>query len=207
MKKAILFSVLSFMLVVTAACGKEEANKNQDAVQEEEESQEEKGVEVDKGLLNVEVTFPAFFFEDEEMDEVIAEAKADGVKEVTKNEDGSLTYKMSKSVYKELMKEMETNTVEYVDEIKDGEDFASIKDITYKKSFSEFTLVVDQEAYENSFDGFAILGLGMAGMYYQVFDGKMADELKVSIFVKDEASGEIFDTVVYPDDLQDEEEK
>ena len=38
------------------------------------------------------------------------------------------------------------------------------------KSFSKFTLIVDKEAFENSFDGFAALGLAMTGMYYQAFE-------------------------------------
>ncbi|MGO4369850.1 hypothetical protein AB4Z21_03445 [Paenibacillus sp. MCAF20] len=65
-------------------------------VQKEEtdnEQEEEKGIEVDKNLLNVTVTLPASLFEGQNIDEVIASAKEDGVKEATKNEDGSVTYK------------------------------------------------------------------------------------------------------------------
>lgn len=59
--------------------------------------------------------------------------------------------------------------------------------------------------YENSFDGFAVLGLGFSGMYYQLFNGIDSDHLKVTIFVKDGATGEVFDEIVYPDALEDKE--
>ncbi|MBS4177745.1 hypothetical protein KHA89_09500 [Bacillus sp. FJAT-49731] len=206
-----LCSFLAFVLVLASACGKEEESKKEDQVskpikEEEATDQEERGVEVDKGLLNVEITLPKDFIGDDNVDEIIAEAKADGVKDITKNDDGSLTYKMSKSVYNDLMKEMKAGTREYIEEIKNSEDFVSIKDITHNKSFSEFTLVVDQEAFENSFDGFAALGLGMTGLFYQVFAGITAEDAKATISVKDAETGEVFNTLVYPDDLPNDED-
>ena len=43
-------------------------------------------------------------------------------------------------------------------------------------------------------------------MYYQVFNGASPDEYKVTISVKDAATQKVFDEVVYPDDLEGEEE-
>ncbi|MER2090915.1 MAG: hypothetical protein ABS920_14345 [Sporosarcina sp.] len=136
---------------------------------------------------------------------MIAEAQEDGIKNVTKNEDGSVTYKMSKAEHKKMMKEMKTKVTNYVDEIVDDEDFTSIQDITHNGTFSEFTVVVDKAAFENSFDGFATLGLAMSGMYYQAFDGKNADKLNVTVHTKDASTGEVFGTAVYPDALEEME--
>lgn len=55
---------------------------------------------MDKGLLNVEVTIPATLYKGQDIDSIISEAKNSGIKEVIKNDDGSLTYKMSKSEHK-----------------------------------------------------------------------------------------------------------
>ena len=143
--------------------------------------------------------------EGEDIDNVVAEAKEDGIKDVTKNEDGSVTYKMSKAQHKEMMKEMKTNVTTYVDELINDEDFASIQDIKHNGSFSEFTVVVDKAAFENSFDGFAALGLAMSGMYYQAFDGTDGDKLNVTVHTKDASTGEIFGTAVYPDVLDEME--
>ncbi len=201
MKKLIMLITLALLLMVSA-CGKDMSSK-----ENVEKEEKEQGVEVDKGLLNVEVTLPKDFFEEEDVDEMIAQAKEDGVKEAIKNEDGSITYKMSKSDYKEMMKEIDKHALEYIEEIKTSEDFPSIKEVIPNKSFSEFTLSVDQEAFENGFDGFAALGLGMTGLYHQVFAGTPGEKAKVIITLKNADNGEVFNTLVYPDDLEEEEEE
>ncbi len=101
------------------------------------------------------------------------------------------------------MKEVENSVLQTIENLKSGKDFASIKDVTHNKSFSEFTLVVDKEAYENSFDGFAVLGVALPAMYYQMFDGVSPDDYKVTIQVEDQSTGDVFGTVVYPDALKE----
>lgn len=208
--------LLMMTILFLAACSSSSDSKAEDATtnnqevqdateteQKDSESKEEKGqsIGVDKGLFNVEVTLPASFFEGEDIDQAIADAKAEGVGEVIKNDDGSVTYKMSKATHKEMMAELETSVQESLEEMKISEDFTSIKDVTGNKDYTEFNLVVDQAAYESSFDGFAIFGLGMLGMYYQVFDGTDAENARVEVTVEDEATGEVIGTSVFPDDL------
>ena len=188
-KLGIIF--LPFMLLILAACSSDEGKG------------EEGQVNVDKGLINVEVTLTATFFEGEDLDSVIAEAKKDGVSKVTKNDDGSLTYKMPKSKHKEMMKDLAKSTDETMEEMKNDEDFPSIKEISRTKSLSEFTLEVDKGKFEDSFDGFAALGLGITGMYYQAFSGKDVDDYNVTIFIKDAETQKVFDEFVYPDDLEE----
>ncbi|NMH68064.1 hypothetical protein HF072_04660 [Bacillus sp. RO3] len=196
MKK--LFMIL-LSITVLAACSSEEANKD-------DKSKKEESVDVDKKLFNVEVTLPASMFEGQNVEDIKAEAKENDIKEVTENEDGSITYKMSKSVHKEMMKEISSGIKETVEETKNSEDFVSISDIKYNDSFSEFTMVVDKEAYENSMDGFATMTLGMSGMLYQMYDGVSEDDYSVTIKMQDETTGEVFDEVVYPDALEEVEE-
>ena len=192
----ILFLVPLFIL---SACGNDEkSNEKEDVSKNDGENQ---SVEVDKGLLNVEITLPASFIDEEEEnhEQMIADAKADGVKDVIVNDDGSLTYKMSKAKHKEMLAEMKTGLLETIDEIKDSEDYVSIIDVKHNKSFTEFTLVVNQEMFENSFDAFATMGIGMSAMFYQLFTGASVDDFKVTIDIQDEESGEVINTVVYPD--------
>jgi len=202
MKKILIAVLIAVVFIVSACSASNDSNKEE---KPDEKKTEESGgeLEVDKGILSVEVTIPATFMEGEDIDNVVAEAKKDGIKDVTKNEDGSVTYKMSKAEHKKLMKEMKTNVTTYVDEIINDDDFASIQDIKHNGSFSEFTVVVDKAAYENSFDGFATLGLAMSGMYYQAFDGTNADKLNVTVHSKDASTGEVFGTTVYPDALEE----
>ncbi|WP_461611946.1 hypothetical protein [Cytobacillus kochii] len=199
MKK--LSCLLVLVVIFLVACSNEsaEGEKSTDQKQEEKEG----AVNVDKGLLNVELTLPASFFEGEDIDTVIAEAKKEGVSEVTKNEDGSLTYKMPKSEHKKMMTEMGTSITDSIEEMKSSEDYVSIKDVTHNKSFTEFTLLVDKESYENSMDGFVIFGLGLQGSMYQMFNGANPEDYKVTVSVKDEATEEVFDEVIYPDALEE----
>ncbi|WP_110928162.1 hypothetical protein [Bacillus massiliglaciei] len=171
---------------------------------EKKPNDKEEGVSVDKGLLNVEITLPASMFEDEDIDTVIADAKKDGVKEVTKNEDGSLTYKMSKAKHREMLKEVESSIQESIDDAKTSKDYVSIKDVTHNKSFSEFTLLVEKASYENSMDAFAAIGFGISGMMYQIYNGADEEKAKVKIYIKDKATQETFDEMLYPDDLEEE---
>lgn len=205
MKKLLFMFTILIVALLTACSSSEssnEADKENSAATDQEQTNE--GVEVDKGLLNVEVTLPASMFEGEDVDASITEVEQEGV-QATKNEDGSVTYKMSKSKHKEMMQELESGIIESVEDMKNNTDFVSIQEITYNKSFSEFTMVVDKEAYENSMDAFAIFGLGLSGMYYQLFNGAGEEDYRVKIIVKDQATDEVFEEVVYPDDLEEEE--
>ena len=98
------------------------------------------------------------------------------------------------------MKELADGAKKAVEDIKNDTTFTSIQDITYNDSFTEFTMIVDKATYENSMDEFAALGLGMNGMFYQVFDG--VKDYKVTVNVKDASTGEVFKTIVYPDSIQ-----
>ncbi|MED1607727.1 hypothetical protein P4U90_20615 [Cytobacillus kochii] len=195
--------LLVLLVIFLAACSADESAEGEKSTDQKQEEKAGEAVNVDKGLLNVELTLPASFFEGEDIDTVIAEAKKEGVSEVTKNEDGSLTYKMPKSEHKKMMTEMGTSITDSIEEMKSSEDYVSIKDVTHNKSFTEFTLLVDKESYENSMDGFAIFGLGLQGSMYQMFNGANPEDYKVTVSVKDEVTEEVFDEVIYPDALEE----
>lgn len=201
MKKFGYFFFLALAVLALAACG---ADKEASKTSSDKKESETEDFAVDKGLLNVEITMPASFVEGDDVDATIKEAEAEGIK-VTKNEDGSLTYKMSKSEHKKMMKDIKTNAEKSIDEIKTDGTFPSVKDITYNNSFSKYTLTVDKAAYENSMDSWSIIGIGITGMMYNLFNGEDMDKMKINIDVKDEATGEVFDTTVYPDDLEEVE--
>jgi hypothetical protein len=212
MKKLLVLLVSVSMLLLSACGGSNSGNTESNVSKEaggtvseenpaptQEAEDEKQTVEVDKGLFSNEITLPAHMFEGQDLDQVIAQAKEDGVGEVKKNEDGSLTYKMTKSAYNDMMKKMEQGVLEYLDELKSGVDFPSIKDVTHNKSFSEFTLIVDREAYESGFDGMSSFGLVILATYYQLFDGVSSDDMKITVHVQDEATKEVFSTKDYPE--------
>ena len=195
MQKWLLIIIASVLLV--AACGGKEEEKVDDVTDKQE------NIEVDKGLLNVEVTIPAALFEGTSEEEIVSNAKVEGFTDVTVNEDGSVTYKMSKKEHQQLLDELETEMETTIEEIEGSEDYPSIVDITQNKDLTQFDVTVNRQQYEDSFDGFAILTLAISGMYYGAFNGLTEDELKVKINLIDEGNDEVFHTSIYPDDLEE----
>lgn len=146
----------------------------------------------------VEVTIPASEIEEGTLGGIMSGATQEGVSETIVNSDGSVTYKIPKSVHQDMMKEMEVIILEGIEE--SISEFDSVKGVSHNNSFSEFTLTVDQSKYENSFDGFAVLGVGLMGSYYQMIDGKNTSDQKITIYIKNESDGKLFDTFIFPDD-------
>ena len=188
MKKwLIAFSATALLLT---ACGGENETKENSG----------ESLNVNKGMVNVDVTLPASFFIAATEEEIIAEAKENGVTETVVNEDGSVTYTMSKSKHKEMMKEMGDSVLSTIDEIVNSEDYTSIKDISYNKDFTEFDVKVNRQQYEEGFDSFAIFGLVIVSTYYSAFDGNSGEDLRILFNMVDETTGEIYDTAIYPND-------
>src|SRR5690554_7493509 len=100
MKSKLYLITLLIIVMVIAGCAASTSNEVTTTAApntETEDVEKDKPIEVDKGLFNVKVTLPASIFEGENMDDVVTQAKEDGVSEITVNDDGSITYKMSKS--------------------------------------------------------------------------------------------------------------
>jgi CYTH domain-containing protein len=196
------FWSISFIsvLLLLVSCSSVEKTDNSD---EEGENTEDRQIEMEKGLLEVELTIPSQFVEGKKIDQLIASAKENGMSDVVKNQDGSLTYKMSKPQHNKMMKEFEMSLLDSIEEMKTSKEFSSIKKITHNKSFSEFILEVDKKTFENSFDIIAVFGLGISGMYYQLFHGADPDHYKVSIVIKDQLSQKVIEEVIYPDAFEE----
>ena len=207
MKKILVLPLLLLFGIIFAGCSadseKESGDKKEVAADTTEKTSVSKPLKVDKELLNVEVTLPADFFEGEDIDTVIADAKDEGIQEVIKNDDGSLTFRMSESQQKEILKDMEEEIIVFVEEIETDEQLA-IKDISYNNTYSEFTILVNPEELESTLDIDADVDLVLMGIFYQLFNGVDPAKNKVTVTYKNESNGEVIDTIVYPDDLNEQ---
>ena len=204
MKKLAVLLLALILVFSLSACGKE---KDPGAVKPGEDVQssskdEDKGIGADENLLTVDITIPAELLGEDATGELTEEQKSQGFKSAKLNEDGSMTLTISKANYKDFMKEYRKSIAEGLDSISTSGDYPSIKKLEYNDDFSKVTMTVDKASYEGSFDGFANLAIGMSGMIYQAFDVDI-DQPRVEIDIKDEATGEIFDNVVYPDDIEE----
>lgn len=195
------FALAFIAMLVLAACGA----PKKEAVQEDDtnHAQEESGIEVDKGLMNVEVTLPSSFFDEDELDSIEEKMKEEANADVTQNDDGSITMKMSKSDHKKMLAEVKEEFDKSITQIIESEDFASIHDVEYNKDLSKIKLIVDKDTFENSLDSFATLTVGISSMFYQALNGKDISKDKVMIEIIDQASKEVFSEVIYPDVLDE----
>ena len=188
-KRLIAFSATALLLT---ACGRE--NKTEENYID--------FLNINKGIVTVDVTLPVSFFIDSTEEQLIAEAKENGILETVVNKDDSVTYTMSKLKYNETMKEIGDSIVSTIDEIVNSGDYTSIKEISYNKDFTEFDVKVNRQQYEAGFDGFAIIGLVIVSTYYSAFEGNSREDLKTIFNMVDETTGEIYDTAIYPDDWE-----
>lgn len=191
MKRLVVIFVLVVILLTGCRSSKDTNSSNNESLK------------VDKNLLDVTLTLPASMFEGEDINASAESMKEEGFKEVTVNEDGSITVKMSKSKHKELMKTMKDSTIEYFEELKTSEDFKSIQEVTYNDDFTKITLEVNQTEFEGSFDGFATFGVGLSSYMYNIYNAVPEEKIKITIDTKNFETGEIFDTVIYPDALNE----
>lgn len=175
----------------------------QDVSLNEDENGSNEGITVESGWFDVEITLPADFVGEENPDEIFEDEQAEGLKEIKVNADGSVTYKMTKALHNEMMEEMAADLTKQIEDIKHDENYVSIEDIQFNRTFSEFEVIVDREAFENSFDGFITISLGIMGMYYQIFDGVNPEQVKVDIVLVDVESGDNFETFEFPDDMDE----
>src|SRR5699024_3789954 len=201
--KRIVIILLSSLFLMACTSDKEATEKTDSA---SSKASEETGIEVDKGLLNVEITIPKMFFEDEELADIEEQMEDSHEANVTKNDDGSLTIKMSKKEHKQLMSDMQEEFVDTINQMIEAEDYPSIKDITYNRNMTELSIVVDREEFESGFDGFTLFSLGFTGLFYQIFDGKDIDKKKVTMKLIDEETSEEFEELVFPDVFDDLED-
>ena len=156
----------------------------------------EGGIDVDKGLMNVEITIPAeaaetYGFHFESQEEADAYAKEQGFKSVTLGDDGSITIVMSKAQHKKTMEELNKTLDEAVQEMVGSEDYPNITAIEHNDDYTNFKVTTTSEelSFNESFSGVAFF---MFGAMYNSFNGTSVDNIHVDFI--NEASGEVIDT-------------
>lgn len=158
-------------------------------------------IEVNRGLFNVEITIPPEFVDAADQDNVLSQARDLGINNVTFNDDGSITYKMSRSQHRQWMANLGDDISQLLTALPAS--YPSIREVTHNRDFTRVTLTVDRNAWENGFDGFATLAIAFGAGFYQVFNGTSPDDIQINVDIVDVDTGEVFDTIVMPDALGD----
>ena len=198
--RLLLCTIIGISMI--SGCGGQSTSTNTDSENieaDEANNENSESISVDKNLLSVEITIPASIYGEEGVDEESLESSKETYPdlEYTINDDGSVSYKMSKSTHQKLMDDLKASLDEGFQEMtNEGSDsyVASFTEVAYNDDLSEFNITVDPNTY-TSWDTFYALSFEIAGMYYQAFNGTDSNDLYVEVNFIDGTTNEIIDTV------------
>ena len=179
MKKTIFFALSIIICLSLVGCGGS-SNDTQHNIEEDSKSEETQSIEVDEGLLNVEITVPPDFLEEGTTQETLDEtAKEEGIKSITLNDDGSATYIMSKSKHDEMMAGIRESIDESMAEMIDPETYPTFVEVTSNDDYTHFTVKLSSNEVGLS-ESISVLGFYMLGGLYNAFNGTPVDDVTVS---------------------------
>ena len=179
MKKTIFFA-LSIIICLSLVGCEGSSNDTQQNIEEDSKSEETQSIEVDEGLLNVEITVPPDFLEEGTTQETLDEtAKEEGIKSITLNDDGSATYIMSKSKHDEMMAGIRESIDESMAEMIDPETYPTFVEVTSNDDYTHFTVKLSSNEVGLS-ESISVLGFYMLGGLYNAFNGTPVDDVTVS---------------------------
>ena len=211
MKKQMSF-VLAVIIALTILAGCDSSSKQTNSTVDTSgstaapetsspETISDQGIETNEGVFTVDITFPAWMYEGEDLSTFDTDAyvKANNYIAATVNEDGSITVTMTKSRHQELIEEMSASLDTTFSEFVGGEDTPYVKEITHNDDFSSIVIKVVRAEYEKAFD-VTPLSVGISAMFFQVF---LDTEYHVKVTVVDVETGDEVTSVTYPDAFEE----
>lgn len=166
---------------VTVSESEETEEKEETLTQEEEiiddpawDTLESLGqVETENGLFFVKVTLPADFVGEEITQEQIDAGAGETYTSGKLNDDGSITYKMTKRQHRNMLDTLASSMEETLREMCGSGEYA-ISDITHNADFTSFDvkLTTDEIGFT---EGFMVMAFCMYGGMYSLFSGKQSD--------------------------------
>ena len=145
-------------------------------------------IEVEENLFDVEFTLPADLVGETTQEELDVEVAKSGCKYAVLNEDGSVTYVMTKKQHAALLEETRESFMTTLDEMPGSEGYPEMVSVEVNDKFTEYIVTTTNE--ELSFaESFSVLGFYMYSGLYSILEGSEIENINVK-FVN-EASGEV----------------
>lgn len=178
----------------------------EDEVSEEEQVQDDMDelaaigdVEMENGILTVTITVPADLV-GETTQESLDEGKGELYRSAVLNEDGSVTYKMTKAQHRTMLENIVSAVDESSQELIDDDENYSISAVTHNDDLTEFNVTID--GTEVGFgDYFTSYSFFMYGILYGKFRGKTPEHMVINFYDPDGNLIDSFDSA----DLEDSE--
>jgi len=146
-------------------------------------------IEVDRGLLAVEILLPAEFAEGITQQTLDSSLEESGFTSATLNADGTVTYVMTKTRHEQLLEELRDSVQESIDEFI-AEEQNIYSDIKFDKGLRNFTVIVNGAEFDGESQWLEFFLAFQAGFFY-VFEGTTAKESVLSVTYVDEKTGEM----------------
>ena len=135
-------------------------------------------IDVDKGLFDVTITFPADFATDitqEEIDQQVADGKFHSGQI---NEDGSVTYVMSKDQHKAIVDGISESIQSTLDGMVGTEDYPNFTAIDHNEDYTSFTVKTTTKPGEPAIsDSMSVLIFAPCGQTYGIVSGDIPANL------------------------------
>lgn len=186
MKKLLSVFLCLLLLFTMAACSSGESSggdaEEQSSPQNSENPQATDGadnIEVEENLFTVELTIPASFIDEDTTQATLDETAANaGYKTATLNDDGSVTYVMTKAQHEELMNEICSGIDEALLDMIDPDTYPTFQEISANSDYTEFTVTLNAEEV-GFMESFSVLAFYMYGGMYHAFNGTEVDDIVV----------------------------
>lgn len=199
MKKMLcLLLATSILLSGCGSSGETVVEKEISSTQEQSQSVPSQDTLSKEKIFSVDVTIPAIFYQDEQeemtQDKVEQLVKESNFNSGVLNEDGSVTFNMSKSQHAQFLQSIKDSTLETIDGLLNGENsIESFNKISFNDDMNKFSIYVDATKY-SAFDSLNALVFYLVGEYYQLFNGISLDDVDVQVDFIDKDTEQIIDT-------------
>ncbi|HIX13874.1 MAG TPA: flagellar hook-length control protein FliK [Candidatus Anaerofilum faecale] len=189
MKKAVAIVAAVCVASALVACGHVSSSSvptSKPATSDGSASSEQK-IEVEEEVFDVKVTLPADMVGETTQEQLDSE-NAGKVHSVTLNNDGSVTFVMSKSQHKEMMAEMAASLDESLSEMVGTEDYPNVQKIEHNDDYTSFTITTTSTELSLQ-ESMSAMVYYVSGGMYNTFAGNPSANIHVDFVNAD--SGEI----------------
>lgn len=195
MKKLLTIGIVCAMLLTFSACSSESKDTAGDNTPTASATEPTKSDVVDENLLTVDITVPASMFNEESpaTDQLSQEQIDKGFKSAKLNDDGSVTYTMSKKAFKEYKTDLKESSAATLNSL--NSDYPCIESVEFNDNFSEIKINVVKSEYENGMNFFCITQAGFVANIYQAYTN---ETVMSNISVIDKDTGDVIDSATYP---------
>jgi len=203
--------LLCAVLTLCAGCGKKETSEVSvetskptaspaETTASAELSEDEKkleavgDVEVEENLFSVEITIPADLAEDVTDEELAETAREDGIKSAVRNEDGSVTYVMTKKKHQEIMESIDESFDASLEELVSSEEYPSFVKVEHSDDYAKWTVTTTASSSDDLTlnETISVMIFYMYAGIYHAYNGTTIDDVVIDFVNAD--TGEVIYT-------------